>query len=116
MNIYIRQNDNDLLKYLNISEFNEIAQLQTYKNLKNGEKLFSNGDTGKDIYFIEEGILEISNFSENSKDTTLSFFEGEIIGEISFAINVPRQFDSTAIGNTKLINVGKTGKIIKVIR
>jgi CRP-like cAMP-binding protein len=102
MNIYVRQNDNDLLKYLNIKEFNEVAKFQRRINLKAGEQLFLCGDIGRDIYFIEEGVLEISNFNPNSGEITLDFFEGEIIGEIAFTADVKRQFDVFAKSNAKL--------------
>ena len=104
MNIFIRQNDNDLLKYLDADELNKIKPFRKIIEFKNNEKIFSSEDKGRDIYLVAEGLLEI--FDTNSKGKEIifdTFYEGEIIGEVNFAISIKRHFSARAKGKTKVI-------------
>ena len=104
MNIFIRQNDNDLLKYLDTGEINKIKPFSKVIELDNNEIIFSSGDKGRDIYLVAEGVLEI--FDTNSKGEEIVFdtyYEGEIIGEVNFAISIKRHFSARAKCKSKVI-------------
>ena len=104
MNIFIRQNDDDLLKYLNVDEINKIKPFRKIIELADNEIIFSSGEKGRDIYLVAEGILEIFETSGNGKEIIIdTIYEGEIIGEVNFAISVKRHFSAKANGKTKLI-------------
>lgn len=104
MNIFIRKNDDDLLKYLDADEINNIKSFRKIIELKDNETIFSSGDKGRDIYLVAEGLLEI--FDTNSKGREIvidTISEGEIIGEVNFAIAIKRHFSIRSKGKTKVI-------------
>lgn len=79
MNIFIRTNSNDLLKYLNDTEllvFNDFA----VKYEVSKDKLLNNEDDFfKDIYVIESGAVRISVKKQKKEIIIEDCHEGEII-------------------------------------
>ena len=104
MNIFIRKNDDDLLKYLDADEINNIKPFRKIIELNNNEIIFSSGDKGKDIYLVAEGLLEIFDTNSKGKEIVIvTLYEGEIIGEVNFAISIKRHFSVRAKGKTKVV-------------
>ena len=104
MNIFIRQNDDDLLKYLNKDEINTVKKYRKFIDLNDNEILFSYGDKGRDIYLIVEGLLEVFIAKNNGKEIIIdTIYEGEIIGEVNFAISIKRHFSVRSKVKTKVI-------------
>ena len=104
MNIFIRQNDDDLLKYLNKDEKNTVKKYRKFIDLNDNEILFSYGDKGRDIYLIVEGLLEVFIAKNNGKEIIIdTIYEGEIIGEVNFAISIKRHFSVRSKVKTKVI-------------
>ncbi len=108
MNIFIRKNDDDLLKYLDADEINNIKPFRKIIELNNNDInndiIFSSGDKGKDIYLVAEGLLEIFDTNSKGKEIVIvTLYEGEIIGEVNFAISIKRHFSVRAKGKTKVI-------------
>ncbi len=104
MNIFIRQNDDDLLKYLDIDEIEKIKSFRKIVEFKDNEIFFSSGEKGREIYLVVEGLLEIFDTNSKGKEIVIdAFFEGEIIGEVNFVIPIKRHFSARAKGKTKVI-------------
>lgn len=71
------------------------------KKLKAGDVLFSQGDPGGDLYFIEEGIVEIYQGSDTEPVHLSDMKAGEIIGVITCLTREPRM--ATARAKTSVI-------------
>jgi len=104
MNIFVRKNDNDLLKYLNAQEVIRVQKYQTVIDHNDGDIIYSVNDKGRDIFLVIEGSLEIwAQKNENEKIIIDTIYEGEIVGELNFAIHLRRHMNLSAKGKTKLI-------------
>ena len=104
MNIFVRKNDNDLLKYLDENEMKQVEQYRRIKEFRDGELVFSHQEKGRDIYLIIEGTLQVwMPKNENEKIIIDTIFEGEFVGELNFAIAIRRHLNLSAKGKTKVI-------------
>ncbi|MCB5252696.1 MAG: hypothetical protein RBR69_09585 [Candidatus Cloacimonadaceae bacterium] len=81
MNIYIRQQDNDLFKYLSDEEYQTLKAKCIVRKLKLGEELTHQEISG--IVMLESGILQ--RLSPN-KTACGQLFPGEIDFELSEAL------------------------------
>ena len=104
MNIFVRKNDNDLLKYLDPSEIIKVQQFQSILEHNDAEVIFSINDKGRDIYLVISGSLELwVQKNENEKIIIDTIYEGEFVGELNFAINLRRHMNLSTKGKTSLI-------------
>ncbi|MCD4819285.1 MAG: cyclic nucleotide-binding domain-containing protein [Candidatus Cloacimonetes bacterium] len=104
MNIFVRKNDNDLLKYLNTDEMTKVQPFQSILEYNDDEIIFSINDKGRDIYLVIVGSLELwVQKNENEKITIDTIYEGEFVGELNFAINLRRHMNLSTKGKTRLI-------------
>lgn len=129
MNIFVRQNDNDLLKYLDSQEVRNFQQIERPVLLENKEIVFSEGAEIRNIYLVTEGVLEIYKSSSAGEEIIFdSVYEGEIIGELNFVQPGKAIFGVRAKGKTKVVlypydvlkellenNLLQTGKIFAAI-
>lgn len=88
-------------------ELEHICSISRRVHLKDGELLFSEGDTGHSAYVIEEGALEIFKGSSPSEVLLAERQVGEVIGEIALLENTPRMASARAHGDTTLIEIKK---------
>ena len=86
--------------------FHSEGKLRKYlQTFKKGEKIFSQGDTGNDIYFLLEGEAEVILYSQNDSGNTegkiLSTYKpGAFFGEMGYLLSEKRS--ATAIAKTDL--------------
>ena len=67
-----------------------------------GERVFSRGDTGDEIFFIRSGTVRISLPLEGKGLHVASFGRGDFFGEIAFLDGASRTADATAERDTNL--------------
>jgi CRP/FNR family cyclic AMP-dependent transcriptional regulator len=71
-----------------------------------GEELFSQGDPGGELYFVDEGSIEISVISSEGRKLSLNIMQpGDVFGEIAFLDGSSRTATSTAMEQSKLRRV-----------
>ena len=69
---------------------------------KDGEVIFEEQSTGKDMYIIEAGEVEISQKIGGQKVVIAVFGKGEFFGEMAMFTDAPRSATAIAIGNVAL--------------
>jgi CRP-like cAMP-binding protein len=78
-------------------KFNELLELRTYQP---GEIIIHKGDKSRDLFFLTEGLVEIST-DEGTGNVILNEIESpDIIGDIAFLSGFPRT--ATALAKTKV--------------
>ena len=91
MNIFLRENDNELLKYLNTKEVKQVEKIAKTELYKSGSFILEEGDKNRDIFVIKKGSVSICFVDqENNEKRVTSLFTGETFGEINFIIPVQR--------------------------
>ncbi|MEA3349054.1 MAG: cyclic nucleotide-binding domain-containing protein [Chloroflexota bacterium] len=74
----------ELFNGLTDTELKKIAELCQVKQLKKGETLIKEGDTGDEFFIISKGAVEvIVNSSQSSPETIINLGAGQLIGEMS---------------------------------
>ena len=95
--------NSELIRHLPINLIEEAVKNIKEKHLVAGDRVFSEGDPGNIVYFIESGSVAITR-SEN-KIATLNV--GDIMGEISILTDASRTATATAETDIKLLLMGK---------
>ena len=91
---------NRLLEGLTSPQFSEIQQHLKTQLFEDGELIFSEGDSGKRIYLIESGQIEV--YKENPRVVLALLNPGMSFGGMALFNNVPRAATCKAVGPTKL--------------
>ncbi len=91
MNIFIRENDNELLKYLNAQELKQVEKIAKKESYKTGSFILEERDKNRDIFVIKKGSVSICFIDEDKNEKYITtLFTGETFGEINFIIPVQR--------------------------
>ncbi|TSA25960.1 cyclic nucleotide-binding domain-containing protein [bacterium] len=91
MNIFIRENDNELLKYLNAQEVKRVEKIAQTELYKSGSFILEERDKNRDIFVIKKGSVSICCLDEDKKEKHITtLFTGETFGEINFIIPIQR--------------------------
>ena len=64
-----------------------------------GDILFNQGDVGGDLYFIQQGLIEIVNVREHQEFILTRMKPGEVIGIMTCLTNEPRMASARVIGD-----------------
>jgi len=79
MNIYIRTNENDLLKYLNQDELLNIQKLEKMTDFQPSQMINEDQDYKENIYVIKTGSVKITYNTGKKSRTIDECHDGEII-------------------------------------
>lgn len=88
-------------------------QLVTYEN---GDLIFSEGDTGREMYIVQSGAVEIRKTCGNGKVLLARLEKGEFFGEMSLLESLPRSASAHALGTTRLLVIKPGGFLLKIRR
>lgn len=98
VDLFIELPDEDLLK---------ICHSVTEVFIKDGQLLFSEGDSGHQAFIIEEGQLEIIK-KTGQREVLLAVRKGgDVIGEMALLEEAPRMASVRARGDAKLLTISK---------
>ncbi|MCD4650449.1 MAG: cyclic nucleotide-binding domain-containing protein [Candidatus Cloacimonetes bacterium] len=104
MNIYVRTNDNDLLKYLSSQELDKVRTIEEKLELHPGQHLIMPDILTRDIYVITEGVVELWTPDCKQQPVVIAVrYEGELIGHLSYITKLPPVLTATAKGLVKAI-------------
>ena len=83
-----------------------ICSLAKRMKATKGQELFSQGDPGGELYFVDEGSIEISVISTEGRKLSLNVMRpGDVFGEIAFLDGSSRTATSTAMEPSMLRKV-----------
>ena len=74
---------------------------------KAGERIFSEGQLGKEMYVVESGRIRIFLTSQNRELTLAVLMRGDFFGEMALLEDLPRSASASAIEETRLIAIEK---------
>jgi sulfate permease, SulP family len=93
----------ELFKGRKEDTLNALVASLTSKSYQAGERIFTGGDTGDEIYLIRKGAVRIVLSLANSQNYHLSTFgKGNFFGEMAFLDGVARSADAIADSDTEL--------------
>lgn len=94
-----------LFSALDKSELETLAAISEIKTYPPESLVFSEGDTGKDIYFLVSGEVSIRKKITSGFKTIAVLREGDLFGEMSFFENAPRSADALASKECDILSI-----------
>ena len=73
-----------------------------------GEKVFSEGDVGTEMYVIQSGSIEIAKRVKDEMKTLSVLEKGDFFGEMSILEDVPRTADAIARTDVELVRINQS--------
>lgn len=97
--------DIPLLSELTPEELGSVAGTMRRHEFQDGDVIFSEGDSGSSLYFVNRGLLEVK--AEGSKLGVVK--QGQCFGEFSFLTGEPRTASVRAIEASELLELSAAG-------
>ena len=83
---------------------------------EDGERIFAEGDDGRELYIIQEGSVEIVKNTSVGPVTLARFTKGHFFGDMALLQSIPRNASAYARGPTKLLILQPGGFLLKIRR
>lgn len=95
-----------LFAELSEEDRNTLAGLLSETNLKRGESLFHEGDSGDRLYIIVDGKIKLGHLAADGRENLIAILgPREILGELSLFDLGSRSTTATAVAPTKLVSL-----------
>ncbi len=89
---------------------------ETIKEFSDGERIFEEGDLGRDLYIIQKGSVEIRKMTALGEVPLAHFNRGEFFGELALVHSIPRTAAAVSVGASTLIILQPGGFLLKIRR
>ena len=83
---------------------------------QDGEIIFQEGDSNRDLYIIQEGKVEIWKQTETTEIRLATFNRGDFFGDMALLQGKTRFASAKAAGATKLLVIQPGGFLLKIRR
>ncbi len=95
---------NKLFKSLPEDVLKEIAHYINVREFKKGRVIFFEGDTGRYLYLVKSGKLEVYKRNRNDEEVVLAVFgPGDFVGEMALIEETTRSATCRAIEDSELM-------------
>ena len=91
----------------------EHENLQDYED---GECIFEEGDTGRDLYIVQYGSVQIRKRTPAGEIEMAIFGKGDFFGDMSLLQSLPRYAGAYAQGKTRVLALKPGGFLLKIRR
>lgn len=86
------------------------------RDFQDGELIFAEGDTERDLYLIQEGGVLIRKKTAVGEIDLVQFERGDFFGEMALLQGIPRYASAYARGPTRLLILQPGGFLLKIRR
>lgn len=81
-----------------------------------GDCIFAEGDTGRDLYIVQTGIVSIKKKTPQGVIEITEFNKGDFFGDMALLQSLPRYAGAYAKGPTRLLTLKPAGFLLKIRR
>ncbi|MEK6628882.1 MAG: cyclic nucleotide-binding domain-containing protein [Bdellovibrionota bacterium] len=81
-----------------------------------GERIFEEGDVGRDLYIVQSGEVKILKKLHNETVELATFNKGDFFGDMALLQSIPRYAAAQASGETRLLILKPAGFLLKIRR
>jgi signal transduction histidine kinase len=104
-----------LFRSLNREELQALRFITQERRMAPNQEIFREGDPGDAVYFVKNGIVEISSLVGNGKRHVFSRLgDGEIFGEMAVIEHRPRSATATAVNDAEVYFIPR-GEMLSLI-
>ncbi len=89
---------------------------ETLQDYDDGECIFDEGDTGRDLYIVQHGSVQIRKQTSRGEMEMAIFGKGDFFGDMALLQSLPRYASAFAKGKTKLLILKPAGFLLKIRR
>ncbi|MGE3756301.1 MAG: Crp/Fnr family transcriptional regulator [Pseudobdellovibrionaceae bacterium] len=86
------------------------------ESYSDGECIFEEGDTGRDLYIVQQGAVKIIKNARPNPIEMAEFRKGDFFGDIALLQSIPRYAGAFAHGPTRLLILKPAGFLLKIRR
>jgi CRP/FNR family cyclic AMP-dependent transcriptional regulator len=86
------------------------------EDFEDGECLFEEGDTGRDLYIVQSGSVQILKKTNGILLEMAHFKKGDFFGDMSLLQSLPRYASAFAKGKTRVLILKPAGFLLKIRR
>jgi len=86
------------------------------EDYEDGACIFEEGDTGRDLYIIQSGAVQIKKNTPKGQINMAVFKKGDFFGDMALLQSLPRYASAFAVGETKLLILKPAGFLMKIRR
>jgi CRP/FNR family cyclic AMP-dependent transcriptional regulator len=97
-------------------QFETRFQHEYIEDFDDGECIFEEGDTGRDLYIIQSGSVQIRKKTGSHEFDLTVFNKGDFFGDMALLQSLPRYASAYAKGKTRLLILKPAGFLLKIRR
>jgi CRP-like cAMP-binding protein len=86
-------------------DLEEVAVICKRRQLKKGEFLAKQGDIGKELFIVSDGLVEVSLHESETPHVVINLGSGQLIGEMSLVDRGPRSATVKAVHDPTIVQV-----------
>jgi CRP-like cAMP-binding protein len=86
------------------------------EDFEDGACIFEEGDTGRDLYIIKAGSVQIRKHTPQGQMEMAIFGKGDFFGDMALLQSLPRYASAYAVGKTNLLILKPAGFLMKIRR
>lgn len=94
----------------------DVFSHETVRSYADGDLVFSEGDSGRDLFIVQRGAVEIRKQTAGGEIALARFGRGHFFGELALLHSIPRSASAVAVGDTRLIVLQPGGFLLKIRR
>jgi len=91
-------------------------QHEYLEEFEDGECIFEEGDTGRDLFIIQLGSVQIRKKTTSKEIEMTIFNKGDFFGDMALLQSLPRYAAAYAVGKTRLLILKPAGFLLKIRR
>jgi len=95
----------ELFDGLEEDDLDEVAAICTHRQLKDGDFLAKQGEVGRELFIVNEGLVEVTILERNVQRAVVKLGTGQLIGEMSLVDRGPRSATVRAIHDPTYVQV-----------
>ena len=91
-----------------------LADAVHQRGLRGGEWVFTEGETGEELFFVHSGRIEIVQVVDDGENILEEVGPGEHFGEVALIDELPRAASARALEDSLLLSIGR-GRMREVV-
>ena len=95
----------ELFNGLTDDELEQVAAICTRRQLKNGEVLAKQGEVGREMFIVSEGLVEVSVSEGDMRRVVVNLGTGQLIGEMALVDHGPRSATVRSVHDPTFVQV-----------
>ena len=108
MEVIIALRDIPLFAAVHGEGLRRLADAVHQRGLHGGEWVFTEGETGEELFFVRSGRVEIVQVVDDGENILEEVGPGDHFGEVALIDELPRAYSARAVEDSLLLSIGRS--------